>query len=109
MAYCYEKAIPHSFFLGGEHVWTQDDREKAMAFAIERSERCTMCGTASWEWEADRYAFEPMVEICIGCRMKDLMRDDAKDPGASIVLVPKDQAAKMREQAPAHGPRSGRG
>jgi len=30
---------------------------------MEKAARCQMCGTADWEWEADRYAYEPAVRL----------------------------------------------
>jgi hypothetical protein len=78
-------------------AWEPDDRDKLRAYLLERSQRCTMCGTAGWEWDADRYAYEPKVEICMGCQMKDLMREEASSPGSSIILVPKERAQAMRE------------
>lgn len=65
---------------------------------MEKAERCQMCGTAAWEWEEDRYAYEPAREVCIGCQKKDLLRDDHEKPppGSSVVLIPKKVAAARR-------------
>ena len=67
---------------------------------MERSERCSMCGTAPWEWEEDRYAFEAARETCVGCQQKDLLRDDTeKAPaGSSVVLIPKKVARENRRR-----------
>lgn len=103
LEYCYEKGLPHSYLLGGPLEWQEDDRAKLQALMMERSTKCTMCGTHSWEWEEDRYAYEPMVEVCHGCMLKDMMREEATQPGSTITLVPKAKAAKMRatpKQAP---------
>lgn len=83
-------------YLGGNEGWTADDREKNLAFMLDKSERCTMCGTAPWEWEEDRFAYEAMIETCQGCQMKDSMQEDAAGGGQSVVLVPRLQAAMMR-------------
>lgn len=67
---------------------------------MEKAEFCQMCGTAPWQWEEDRFSFEPVLEVCHGCEKKDILRDDdAKlPPGASIVLIPKDEAKRRRDQ-----------
>jgi hypothetical protein len=108
MSYCHEKGISHSHYLGGPLEWDRDDRDKNLAYMIERSTRCQMCGTAGWEWEEDRFSYEPMIEVCFGCQQKDLMREEATQPGTTILLVPKEEAAKMRAK-PKHGARSRRG
>ena len=67
---------------------------------MERAERCTMCGTAPWEWAEDPYAYEPDRETCFGCQKKDLLRDDTeKAPaGSSVVLIPKKVARERRRR-----------
>lgn len=99
MAYCYDRGIPHSEFL---RRWSPEDRAKVAAYMTEHASVCQMCGTSPYQWEEDRYAFEPVVEVCHGCEKKDILRDDdAKlPPGASIVLIPKDEA-KLRRDAEA--------
>lgn len=48
-----------------------------------------MCGTAPWEWEEDRYAYEPVAQRCHGCYLKDTAQEDSKNlPGTTVVLVP---------------------
>ena len=39
--FCNTHGIPHSEFL----EWDPDDRQKALAYLYEDSERCGMCGT----------------------------------------------------------------
>lgn len=63
---------------------------------MERGTKCTMCGTHAWEWDQDRFAYEPMVEVCHGCMLKEMARENATDPGQSITLVPRERAAKIR-------------
>ena len=96
LEYCYEKGLPHSFLLGGPLEWSADDRAKLRAYMLERGERCSLCGTAEWEWEQDRFAYEPIIEVCQGCQKKDLMREEANQPGSSVVLVSKQKAAARR-------------
>ena len=45
---------------------------KALAFMLEKSARCDMCGTAEWEWEADRRAYEPVEKFCMGCYLRHM-------------------------------------
>ncbi len=96
MALCNEWGIPHSQLLD----WSAEDRAKAMAFALEKAERCQMCGTAPWEWEANRFAYEAVREVCFGCQQKDLLRedDDGRQAGVSVVLIPEAAAQRLREQ-----------
>jgi hypothetical protein len=85
MALCQKYRIPHSVFL----EWDEDDRAKALAFAIEEGQRCQMCGTAPWEWDENKYAYEPTAQLCKGCYLKDTAQEDSKNlPGTTVVLVP---------------------
>lgn len=97
LAYCFEKGLPHSHLLGGPLKWTPEDRAKLVAYSLEAAERCAMCGTASWEWEEDRFAYAAVRQTCMGCQQKDLLRDDdtPNPPGTSIVLIPKEQAERL--------------
>lgn len=79
--------------------WDPEDRAKLIAYLLEQSGKCQSCGTAEWEWEEDRFAYEPSVLQCWGCYLKELSREDTEGMlGARISLVPKDVAARMREQ-----------
>ena len=86
MAYCYEHAIPHSKFL----KWDPEDRAKVLAFQIESSLRCNMCGTASWEWEQNKFAFTAVEEFCQGCYQKQVFQDQQGSslPGTNVRLIP---------------------
>jgi hypothetical protein len=71
MAYCGPRGIPHSQFLGGPPRWTQQDREKALAWAELDRQTCNRCRTRDEEWDPARgghrqaYTFEP--DVCPGC------------------------------------------
>lgn len=85
LQYCVEHGIPHSTFL----KWESTDRAKAIAYQMEKSERCQMCGTAGWEWQENRFAYEPVEEFCKGCYLKHVANEDAGQiPGTSISLMP---------------------
>lgn len=61
-----------------------------------------MCGTAPWEWEADRFAYMPVRQVCLGCQAKDLMRTEEEHapPGSSVTLLPRPVADRLlAEQA----------
>lgn len=97
MSYCNEHGIPHSRFL----EWDPEDRAKAIAFALEKAQVCSMCGTAEWEWHEDRRAYLPVVEVCPGCQLKETMRDDdtvSRTAGAQVVLLPKAAAMPVLER-----------
>ena len=86
MSYCYEHAIPHSKFL----KWDPEDRAKVLGYAMESSLRCTMCGTAPWEWEQNKYAFTAVEEFCQGCYQKQVYSDQQGSslPGTNVRLIP---------------------
>ena len=85
LQFCNEHGIPHSEFLH----WDPVDRAKALAYAVEKSLRCTMCGTAKWEWEDNRFAYEPVENRCQGCYVKDVVAEDSgRNPGVTIELLP---------------------
>lgn len=85
MSYCYEHGIPHSEFL----KWPPEDRAKTMAFLLEQAVKCGMCGTAEWEWDADRRAYEPVEKFCMGCYLKQRAGDEAGQmPGTVVTLQP---------------------
>lgn len=73
LAVCAKAGIPHSHFLGGPLVWTDEDRDKAVAFLRFDAARCSGCGTFSDEWFgpdgllADDPAFVAVTEQCLSC------------------------------------------
>ena len=89
LSLCHEWGIPHSQFLS----WSPRDRAKAIAFTLEKSARCAMCGTAEWEWDANRDAYQAVTERCEGCYRKDAVMsvDEGAPPlpaGTRAVLIP---------------------
>lgn len=69
-----------------------------MAFIIEDSLRCQMCGTAEWEWEENQFAYEPIAHRCPGCYLKDTAQEDSKNlPGTTVVLERSD-AIELEER-----------
>jgi len=99
MSLCFEYKIPHGVFLS----WPAEDRAKSLAYLIERNERCTMCGTAPWEWENNKFAYEPEDHFCRGCYLKHVANEDRqKLPGTTVELVrmtPSKLAAKQIMEA----------
>jgi len=49
-----------------------------------------MCGTASWDWEENRFAYTAMDEFCAGCYQKQVYTDQQGSslPGTNVKLVP---------------------
>ena len=92
--------MPHSEFL----AWDVDDRAKAIAFMLNEQEKCALCGTADWEWEEDRFAYEPVLHQCWGCYYKSVYYDSLGKPapGTTVELqkvTPMMQAQReVREQ-----------
>lgn len=72
-----------------------------LAFTLERSTACQLCGTSEWQWEEDPGAYEAALHVCPGCQRKDWLREDqgdAKAPaGSSIVLLPRARAEWLRQ------------
>lgn len=86
MSVCQKYSIPHSTFM----AWEPVDQAKALAFLLHESEKCSLCGTAEWEWDPDqggsRFAYEPVEKICMGCFNKHDQGDGG--PGHYITLMP---------------------
>jgi hypothetical protein len=95
VAWCSDHGLPHSTLLS----WSPEDRAKLTAHLMESAQRCQMCGTAPWEWEEDRHAYEGAVSQCWGCYIKD-RAGQGEDllPGASVVLVPRRVAEARRAE-----------
>lgn len=43
MRFCNAAGIPHSWFTGGVHEWTEDDQNKALALERDNQKRCPDC------------------------------------------------------------------
>lgn len=83
MRFCNDNGIPHSKFL----TWDREDQAKALAFMFEEADRCQMCGTADWEWQANRNAYEPVLTTCLGCYYKEIVREGQEiGPGVTARL-----------------------
>jgi len=94
--WCSDHGLPHSALLD----WSEEDRAKLAAFLLEHNSRCQLCGTADWEWEEDRNAYEPMAKQCWGCYIKDSSTDENdRLPGSTMTLVPVKEAEKLRNKA----------
>jgi hypothetical protein len=59
-----------------------------MAFLMVKSQRCDLCGTAEYEWDENRRAYEPVESFCMGCYLKDISEEDSnRFPGSSVTLI----------------------
>ena len=80
MDYCGPKGLAHSRFLGGPDVWTDEDRNKALAWAHQQNCTCGTCGTRPEEWDpakgGRRDAYEFTASICPGCEHLERTRDE---------------------------------
>lgn len=74
--------MPHSEFLS----WDADDRAKALGFMAYEGEKCALCGTADWEWEEDRFAYEPVLHQCWGCYYKSVYHDSLSKPAPGTTV-----------------------
>jgi hypothetical protein len=87
LGYCVDNAIPHSVWL---EKWSAEDRSKVVAYMMEQADRCDFCGTAPWEWDENRFAYEPEDHFCQGCYYKSIYSDSESQslPGTNVRLVP---------------------
>lgn len=84
MRYCLEKGIPHDDWLS----WSPESRAKHLAAMLFESDMCQLCGTAQWEWEENRFAYEAEEQFCQGCYIKAVSSEDRNSlPGTTINLV----------------------
>jgi len=95
LRYCNEHGLAHSTFLS----WDPTDRAKALAFLMEQSEQCQLCGTAAWEWAENRFAYEPVERFCQGCYLREVANEDTRNhAGLSIELLPTGTPDAARRQ-----------
>ena len=83
MAYCGPRGIAHSVFLGGPSVWTQSDRDKALAWSDLDRQTCSGCGTRAEEWNptlgGDYHAYEAEMVVCQGCVQIERAQSEAQE------------------------------
>ena len=94
IGYCVEKGIPHEEFLD----WEPESRAKVLAYLLEQAESCQLCGTAGWEWEENRFAYDVQEVFCPGCYRKEVSANvDNKLPGTRVELVPATKELRDRQ------------
>jgi hypothetical protein len=93
ISYCVDKGIPHEQFL----EWDVSSRAKVIAYLLEQAGTCQLCGTAGWEWEENKYAYDVQEVFCPGCYRKEVSGTSGdKLPGTRIDLVP--ATKELRDQ-----------
>lgn len=103
MSVCSQFGISHSSFL----TWEPEDRAKALAFEIAKNERCTLCGTAPWEWEEDKFAYEAADHFCQGCYKKNVASEgQGRLPGTTVELIRVTPQVRAQQQLLAERRRS---
>lgn len=94
MSYCFERGISHGEFL----AWSGEDRAKTLAYALEQASRCQLCGTAQWEWDENRFAYEAEEQFCQGCYMKHVASEGNNNlPGTTVELVPVTELSRAQK------------
>lgn len=95
MDYCAPAGLPHSQFLGGMPLWTEQDRELAIAWTLRKRGTCQGCGRRRDEFMRDGHfdplAFDVEFDDCPGCYQLSRARAKLKDGQAEHVhpyLVP---------------------
>lgn len=92
MKWCADHGIPHSELLS----WDPADRSKLMAHLVDTASTCQSCGTASWEWDDDKFAYSPGTSTCRGCMLLDAAKEDFDPgPGTRMILIPKERATQL--------------
>lgn len=96
LEYVVPLGIPHSAFLG----WDPADQDKALAWIAEQKKVCKGCGTRKTEWKHDKFAYVGQIEICPGCELLDMERDNIDDgtKGVKTFLAPRATAKPPDER-----------
>ena len=93
MDYCGPVGLPHSTFLGaGIGMWSEQDRELALAWQQRKQATCGRCGTRHDQWltadgRLDPQAFEAVAEECPGDYALHVARKALKDDQGDYVHV----------------------
>lgn len=108
VAYAASRGVPYSEFLG----WDDDDQDLALEWARIEARRCDGCGTLPEDWAADREAYVPIGQRCLGCRAiaeehESLREQGVKSEGLRIVLVPPEMAPDPDPDEPDEPPQLG--
>lgn len=75
--------------------WSGEDRSKVLAYRMEEASKCSMCGTAKWEWDEDKYAYEPVQSFCKGCYLRDIASETEQTlPGVTVNMLPREQVSE---------------
>lgn len=64
MSYCGPRGIPYLHWLGGPMVWTQLDRDLALAWLTWERRRCPSCGLHP---DDDPDDYRTVAHTCPGC------------------------------------------
>jgi len=93
--------MPFSRYL---RTFTNEDRSIVVAVKLNEAERCASCGLTQAEFDEDPTAYEAAQVACPWCAMKDRAREaddtDVSAPGASIRLLPRKAAERLRSIRP---------
>lgn len=95
--YCVERGIPHSVFLGrvvgpNDPQWTDDDRDKVLAYRDAMASVCPSCRTRRELWERDDLAYIGQLDSCPGCRALSEEEQNippAKAPWVKAYMAPR--------------------
>jgi hypothetical protein len=108
MSYCGPRGIPRTRFLGGPDVWTQHDRDLALAWMIRERHRCGSCG---FHPDDDPNGYRATEHQCPGCAKLETTKkarrqrrkgDDVELPGVYWALSP--VPAEAPDEDPAEDP-----
>jgi hypothetical protein len=104
--YCAERGIPRSIFIGrkwrpGQEWFTDEDRLDALAWVLEKADRCPHCGISEDEWQPklggrfDSFVAEPVY--CHTCAQVEweyqaLREDKGSHKGTTIHLRRRERA-----------------
>jgi len=95
--YCVPLGIPHSKF----EAWSEDDREKALAYRREMAKICSGCGTRHEEWDEDPDAYIGWITRCEGCKRVAQEKRNITEKDSDHVrvgLMPREAGLALMEQ-----------
>ena len=77
-------------------MWTDRDRDKALAYRDYQRTVCSQCGTRYDDWDhgfpGQEDAYVAVYQRCVGCQVisekQDGLKDDSDRHGKKIALIP---------------------
>jgi hypothetical protein len=79
--------MPHSEFLS----WSDLDREKALAYALDDMATCKSCGTKAEDFDPQqgghRFAYVAEVTRCVGCELIEMEQENVAEDNRKGIRI----------------------